>query len=167
MGASAGGCLAAATALLARDRGGPTLAGQLLLSPMLDDRADSPASVQTAGTGTWDRGWSQVAWRALLGSDAGGAGTSPFAAPARATDLSGLPPTFVDVGSAEPFRDEAVDYAARIWRAGGSAELHVWPGAFHGFDVFAPGARLSLAARAARTDWTRRLLTGAPPAPAH
>ncbi|MFE1751182.1 alpha/beta hydrolase fold domain-containing protein [Streptomyces anandii] len=79
-------------------------------------------------------------------------------APARAEDLSGLPPAFLDVGSAETFRDEVVAYASRIWQAGGAAELHVWPGGFHGFDGFVPQAALSRAARAAQLDWLRRLL---------
>jgi acetyl esterase/lipase len=83
---------------------------------------------------------------------------SPYAAPARATDLSGLPPTYLDVGSVDLFRDEDVDYVRRIWAAGGNAELHVWPGAYHGFESRVPHAPVSLAARAARTDWLRRVL---------
>lgn len=81
-----------------------------------------------------------------------------YAAPARASDLTGLPPTFLDVGSVETFRDEDVDFAVRLWRAGVAAELHVWPGAFHGFDGFAPTAALSLQARAAWLAWFRRVL---------
>ncbi|MFY7068090.1 alpha/beta hydrolase fold domain-containing protein [Nocardiopsis changdeensis] len=157
-GASAGGGLAAATALLARDRGGPALAAQLLIYPMLDDRNDSVSAHQMAGLGVWDRTSNDTGWNALLGGAAGGPDTSPYAAPARAADLSGLPPAFLDVGSAETFRDEVVDYAARIWRAGGVAELHVWPGAFHGFDSFAPHAALSRQATAARLPWLRRTL---------
>lgn len=68
------------------------------------------------------------------------------------------PPAFIDVGSAETFRDEDVTYASRIWQAGGSAELHVWPGGFHGFDGLVPQAALSVDARAARLGWLRRLL---------
>ena len=82
----------------------------------------------------------------------------PLAAPAREDDLAGLPPTFVDVGSAETFRDEAVAYAAALWRCGGEAELHVWPGGCHGFDFLAPAAALSRDAREARRRWLRRLL---------
>jgi len=91
-----------------------------------------------AGVGNWDRTANEAGWTALLGSDRGGPDVSPYAAPARATDLSGLPPAFIDVGSAETFRDEDIAYASRIWQAGGVAELHVWPGGFHGFDVLAP-----------------------------
>jgi acetyl esterase/lipase len=157
-GASAGGGLAAATALLARDRGGPALVGQLLLCPMLDDRNDTYSARQMAGLGVWDISFNQVGWSALLGDAQGGDDVSPYAAPARATDLSGLPPAFIDVGSAETFRDEAVDYASRIWRAGGSAELHVWPGGFHGFVLLAGQAAISQAAKAAVAPWLRRII---------
>ncbi|MEU4427742.1 alpha/beta hydrolase [Actinoplanes sp. NPDC024001] len=157
-GASAGGGLAAALALLARDRGGPALAGQMLLCPMIDDRNDTPSAVQMAGLGVWDRTSNDTGWTALLGAARGGPDVSPYAAPARATDLSGLPPAFIDVGSAETFRDEDVTYASRIWQAGGQAELHVWPGGFHGFDMMVPQAAVSQEARAARVRWLRRLL---------
>lgn len=157
-GGSAGGGLSAAVALLARDRGGPALLGQLLVYPMVDDRNDSPSAVQMGDTGTWGRTANDTGWTALLGAARGGPDVSPYAAPARERDLSGLPPAFIDVASAENFRDEDVAYALRIWRAGGSAELHVWPGGFHGFDVFAPQAQISQEARAARLRWLRRLL---------
>ena len=100
------------------------------MAPMLDDRNDSPSVVQMAGVDAWDRARNEFGWTALLGEARGGPDVSPYAAPARATDLSGLPPTFLDVGSAETFRSEVVDYASRIWLAGGRAELHVWPGGF-------------------------------------
>ncbi len=157
-GVSAGGGLAAALALMARDRGGPSLAGQLLMCPMLDDRNDTPSSWQMAGLGVWDHTANETGWSALLGGARGGPDVSPYAAPARATDLSGLPPAFIDVGSAETFRDEDVLYASRIWTAGGIAELHVWPGGFHGFTMMVPDAALSRAAAAAQLDWLRRLL---------
>lgn len=128
-GKSAGGGLAAALTLLNRDRGdGPAPAGQLLQCPMLDDRLDTPSAHQMADAGLWDRSSAAVAWQAYLGDRYGEPDLPPCAAPGRATDLSGLPPTYIDVGSAETFRDENVDYAHRIWRAGGDAELHVWPG---------------------------------------
>ncbi len=158
-GKSAGGGLAAALALLTRDRGGPTPIGQLLLCPMLDDRNTTFSSHQMAGVDIWDRTSNTTAWQALLGDRFGAADLPPYAAPARATDLSGLPPAYIDVGSAETFRDEDVAYADAIWRAGGRAELHVWPGAFHGFDSLAPEAALSQDARNARTRWLRRVLT--------
>lgn len=157
-GISAGGGLAAALALLARDGGWPPLAGQMLLCPMLDDRNDSPSAVQMAGHGAWDRTANATAWRAYLGDAAGGPDVPAHAAPARASDLTGLPPAFLDVGSAETFRDEVVDYAKRLWRSGCAAELHVWPGGFHGFDYFEPAAVLSRHAREARRRWLQRVL---------
>ena len=158
-GASAGGGLAAGVALMARDRKGPPLLAQLLQCPMLDDRNDSPSARQMRGLGIWDRTSNETGWNALLGESVrGGPEVSPYAAPARAIDLSGLPPAFIDAGSAETFRDEDVAYASRLWHAGGEAELHVWPGGFHGFDVVAPEAAISKDAINARTAWLRRLL---------
>jgi acetyl esterase/lipase len=156
-GASAGGGLTAAVALLARDRGGPALAGQLLLCPMLDDRNDTPSAWQ-ANAGPWTRSTNELGWTALLGDARGGPDVPPYAAPARAADLSGLPPAFIDVGSAETFRDEAVAYASLIWRCGGAAELHVWPGGFHAFAGFVPAAAVSQDSVAAPAKWLRRLL---------
>lgn len=158
VGGSAGGGLTAALALLARDRGGPRPIGQMLMCPMLDDRNDSASGHQMAGLGVWDRTSNETGWTALLGDLRGGPDVSPYAAPARAEDLSGLPPALLDVGSAETFRDETVDYASRIWQAGGVAELHVWPGGFHGYEGFAPQAALSQTTVAARLAWLRRLL---------
>jgi acetyl esterase/lipase len=159
-GGSAGGGLAAALALRARDQNGPELLGQMLIYPMLDDRNDTPSAHQMAGLGIWDRGANEFGWTALLGDARGGPDVSPYAAPARAADLAGLPPAFIDVGSAETFRDEDVAYASRIWQAGGRAELHVWPGGFHGFDGLAPTAQLSQDAREARVRWLNRLFNG-------
>ncbi|MEV0537104.1 alpha/beta hydrolase [Kitasatospora sp. NPDC050463] len=157
-GKSAGGGLAAALTLLTRDRGGPAPIGQLLLCPMLDDRDATFSSQQMAGLDTWDRTSNTTAWQALLGDRYGAADLSPYAAPARASDLSGLPPAYLDVGSAETFRDEGVAYAQALWQAGGQAELHVWPGAFHGFDTLAPRSALAREARDARSRWLRRIL---------
>lgn len=158
-GSSAGGGLAAGTALLARDRSGPALAGQMLMYPMLDDRDDTVSTAQIDGAGMWDRGSNRTGWTSLLGDRRGTDDVSIYAAPARATDLSGLPPTFIDCGSAEVFRDEDVAYATRIWAAGGQAELHVWPGGFHAFDAFAPHTALAKDMMAARDHWLARLLT--------
>jgi acetyl esterase/lipase len=156
-GASAGGGLAAGTALMARDRGGPALAGQLLIYPMLDDRNDTASARLFEGVGVWDRVSNHTGWSALLGDRCGTEDVSQYAAPARATDLSGLPATFLDVASTETFRDEGVAYAAALWNSGVATELHVWPGGFHGFDGFAPEARISVEAKAARRAWLSRL----------
>lgn len=157
-GASAGGGLSAGVALLARDRGGPRLAGQLLNCPMIDDRNDSVSSRQYDGIGAWDRHNNDTGWSALLGTDRSIGAVSPYAAPARATDVSGLPPAYIEVGAAEVFRAESVEYATRIWASGGAAELHVWSGAYHGFSGFSPDAVVSRAARAARASWVARIL---------
>jgi len=157
-GNSAGGALAAGLALLARDRGGPGLLGQILQCPMLDDRCGTPSLRQLEQAGLWDGLSNRAGWTALLGDKRGGPDVSCYAAPQRATDLSNLPPLFIDVGSVEALRDEAVSYAARVWQAGGQAELHVWSGAFHSFDHWVPDAAVSQAAKRARVDWLRRLL---------
>jgi acetyl esterase/lipase len=157
-GASAGGGLAAGVSLKVRDLGGPTLVGSLLVSPMIDDRIDTYPSQRISGIGVWDYTSNETGWTALLGDRRGTDAVSPYAAPARANNLSGLPPTYVDCTTTEVFRDEDVAFASKIWAQGGSAELHVWPGGFHGFDALAPTARLSLEARAARVRWLRRVL---------
>ncbi|MGP4019049.1 alpha/beta hydrolase [Saccharopolyspora sp. 5N708] len=157
-GGSAGGGLTAALALLARDRNGPKIIGQLAMCPMLDDRNDTPSARQMAGRGVWDRTSNEVGWACLLGAACGSADVSGYAAPARVADLAGLPPAYIDVGAAETYRDEAVTYVTRIWQAGGDAELHVWSGGFHGFDQMAPDAAVSWDARQARTRWLHRIL---------
>lgn len=156
-GGSAGGGLAAGVALLARDRRGPRLAGQVLLYPMLDDRDATGSTHDIDGVGVWDRGSNVLGWTSLLGDRVRTDAVSIYAAPARATDLSGLPPAFIECGSAEVFRDEDVAYASAIWAAGGVAELHVWPGGFHGFDGLAPQSALAQDAVDARDRWIRRL----------
>lgn len=155
-GGSAGGGLSAGVALLARDRGGPALAGQLLLCPMIDDRNDSPSTVEYATGGVWTRDANGFGWQSLLDG-----AVSCYAAPSRAMDLSGLPPAFIEVGAAEIFRDEDIAYADALWQAGVPAELHVWAGAYHGFDRIAPHSEVAAAALAARSSWLRRVLGGA------
>jgi acetyl esterase/lipase len=142
-GASAGGGLAAGTALLARDRGAPPLQFQLLLEPMLDDRAITHSSTEYDGSVVWDRNDNRLGWAALLGTRFGTDDVSPYAAPARAADLGGLPPALVDVGEVETFRDESIDYAQRLAAAGVSTEFHMYRGAFHGFDLLAPDSALA------------------------
>ncbi|WP_440312971.1 alpha/beta hydrolase [Leucobacter chromiireducens] len=159
MGGSAGGGFAAAVSLMARDRGGPAIAGQLLLCPMLDNMNTSVSSMQYDGIGTWQRDANLLAWQCVLGDALAFSETAPaYAAPARADDLSGLPPAFVEVGAAEMFRDEDVSYTRRIWETGGDAELHVWSGGCHGFDMYAPEAEITRAALASRDSWLRRIL---------
>ena len=156
-GGSAGGGLAAACSLMARDRGGPALAGQMLIYPMLDDRTAKGSARELDGEGIWDSGSNQTAWAMLLGDRRGQDGVSRYAAPARASDLSGLPPAYLELGSVDTLRDEDLSYARRIWAAGGNAELHVWPGGFHAFDLVAPGSALARAALEVRLAWLRRI----------
>jgi acetyl esterase/lipase len=158
-GASAGGGLAAGVALLTRDRKGPKLTGQMLICPMLDDRDRTVSSNQFDGLGLWDRASNVLGWTALLGSRRVSDDVSIYATPARAKDLSHLPPAFIDCGSAEVFRDEDVAYASALWAAGVQAELHVWPGGFHGFDMIVPTSPISQAAIAARDAWIKRHLS--------
>ncbi|MFM9500314.1 alpha/beta hydrolase [Streptomyces galilaeus] len=159
VGGSAGGGLAAAITLKARDDSdGPALAGQLLMYPMLDDRNETVSSHQIDGIGVWDRTSNFTGWNAVLGDRRGTDDVSIYEAPSRATDLSGLPPTYLEVGSAEVFRDEVVAYASSIWAAGGSADLHVWAGGFHLYELVAADTVIGTASREARTSWVRRTL---------
>lgn len=134
-GESAGGGLAAALALLARDRGGPAIAHQSLIYPMLDDRTCITRLPEHLGAFVWTPQANSFGWRSLLGQEPGSADISPYAAPARAEDLAGLPPAFICVGALDLFLVEDMDYARRLIEAGVAAELHVYPGAYHGFDV--------------------------------
>lgn len=143
---------------MARDRQGPALIGQVLMYPMLDDRDRTVSSAQFEGVGVWDRGSNAMGWTALLGERRGTDDVSVYAAPARASDLAGLPPAFIDCGSAEVFRDEDVAYATALWHAGVQAELHIWPGGFHGFDLTAPHTALAHAMTATRNAWVARTL---------
>lgn len=134
-GTSAGAGLAAALAMLARDRGEVPLRFQVLDAPMIDDR-QLTASSRLDNLPVFDRRSSEFGWRCYLGPLHGSPDVPPYAAPARATDLAGLPPAYVCVGGADGFRDEAVDYATRLDRAGVPTELHVHPGAPHGVKRF-------------------------------
>ena len=134
MGESAGGGLAAGLALLARDRGEYSLAFQHLIYPMIDDRTcTAEAPHPHAGEYVWTAKSNHFGWSSLLGQEPGGEGVSPYAAAARATDLSGLPPTFIASGALDLFLEEDLDYARRLVRSGVPVELHVYPGAFHAF----------------------------------
>lgn len=157
-GASAGGGLAAGLALMARDRAFPKLAGQLLDSPMLDDRNRTVSSHQFDGLGVWDRVTNDVGWTALLGEGHASREVSPYAAPARADDLGGLPPTYLLAAGGEVFRDEAVEYASRVWAAGGSLDLHVYAGAMHSYKQLAPDSPVSRAAARGMDDWLGRMV---------
>jgi acetyl esterase/lipase len=157
-GASAGGGLAAGLALLARDRGEVTIAFQLLIYPMVDDRNMTPSSHAITHPSVWNRDANIAGWRAYLGGEIGADDVPPYAAPARASDLSGLPPAYIAVGELDLFLDEDVEYGQRLLQAGVTTELHVYPGAFHGSDTFVAGSELSQRWVSDRNDALRRAL---------
>ncbi|MFN4002424.1 alpha/beta hydrolase [Microcella sp.] len=150
IGESAGGGLAASLALMARDRGEIALAGQVLAYPMLDDRTDSPAAAHPRMLRLWNGPSNRLGWGMYLGAGTAGPAATPLdaaelerAVPARRTDLSGLPPTWIGVGTLDLFHSEDVEYARRLTAAGVPTELHVIAGAYHGFDASEPAAAVS------------------------
>jgi acetyl esterase/lipase len=159
-GASSGGGLAAGVALWARDSGEVALDGQLLVYPMLDDRQRTVSATAVTDPRVWHRDLNHRAWAAYLSGLGPDDEVPPYAAPARAADLAGLPPTWLATAELDAFVDEDVDYAARLLAAGVSTELHVYPGAVHGFDLFAPDAAVSRRFARERTAAFRRLLGG-------
>ncbi len=146
-GQSAGGGLVIATSMMVRDRGGPEIIFQMPIYPMLDDRHETPSSYEIVDIGIWDREASIEAWNWYLG----GKDADPYAAPSRATSLKGLPPTFIDVGELDLFRDENIIFAQRLLEAGVTTEFHLYPGAYHASENFAPDADLS------KTIWSKRI----------
>ncbi|HLI08762.1 MAG TPA: alpha/beta hydrolase [Ktedonobacteraceae bacterium] len=147
-GASAGGGLTAALALLTRDRGEVPLIFQLLIFPMLDDRTVTVTEPHPyTGEFIWTPEANRFGWSALLGQEPGGPDVSPYAAAARAEHLEGLPPTFISVGALDLFLEEDLEYARRLMRAGVPTELHVYPGAFHGFNMVADAKVSQMAVR--------------------
>jgi acetyl esterase len=151
-GVSAGGALAAAVALMARDRGGPVVAFQMLMFPVLDDRMET-ASMTLVGTPLFDGPGAARMWSSYL--DGNRSTISPYAAPARAEDLHGLPPTYLVTGEFDPLRDEGIAYALRLLAADVSVELHNFAGGFHAFDAF-PSA-VSTRAANEQVEWLRRI----------
>lgn len=153
-GPSAGGGLAASAAQLNRDRGGPPLAWQLLIYPMLDDRHDNAAGQQDIPRWLWHRELSLYAWS--LYAEEGGA--SPYAAAMRGEDLTGLPPACLVCGDLDLFRDDTIAYAQRLMQAGIPVELSIQPGGVHGFDVFAPDSQLASRANALMSAALRQIV---------
>lgn len=153
-GGSAGGGLTIAISMLARDRGFPALRFQMPIYPMIDDRNETPSSYEITDIGLWDRAGNIEAWKWYLGDGK----PDQYAAPARSEDLTGLPPTFIDVGTVDLFRDEDITFAMRLMQAGVPTELHVNPGAYHAAEVFAPECELSGVIWARRIEALRRAL---------
>ena len=131
-GGSAGGGLAACLALVARDRGGPAICFQYLGIPELDDRLDTPSMQRFHDTPMWSRPQAERSWEWYLGDAYGSDEVSPYAAPARATDVAGLPPAYISTMEFDPLRDEGILYALKLLAAGVTVELHSFPGTFHG-----------------------------------
>jgi acetyl esterase/lipase len=153
-GASAGGGLVIAVALMARDRGGPALKFMMPIYPMLDDRNETASSQEITDIGIWDRAGNIEAWAWYLG----GKPADQYAAPARAEDLAGLPPSYIDVGTVDLFRDEDMAFAQRLMAAGVPTELHVNPGSYHASETFAAEAALTRRIWAMRIDALRRFV---------
>jgi acetyl esterase/lipase len=143
-GDSAGAAFAAAVTLMARDRGGPRIALQVLTVPVTDDRMETPSMKAFTDTPVWDAVKSGHMWRHYLGE--GGGEVSPYAAPNRATDLSGLPAAYVMTAEYDSLRDEGIDYAQRLMAAGVPVELHVFPGTYHSFDVLGAATQIGIRA---------------------
>jgi acetyl esterase/lipase len=142
MGESAGGGLATAIAMLARDRHGPAPAKQILIYAMLDDRNARP-DARLAPFASWTYDDNVTGWRGLLGARYGSDTVPPTASPARATDLNHLPPAYIEVGQLDIFCNEDIAYALRLSQAGIPVELHVHPGAPHGFELIAPASKVA------------------------
>ncbi|MCK9494893.1 MAG: alpha/beta hydrolase [Dehalococcoidia bacterium] len=159
-GGSAGAGLAAGLALLVRDRGQIALCYQHLVYPMLDDRNETASSHAILDSRVWNRTCNAVGWNAYLGGRAGAPDVEAYAAPARATDLSGLPPTYICIGTLDLFLDEDIAYARALLAAGVPTELHVYPGAFHGSTGSVPNSALSRRWRADELASIRRALLG-------
>jgi len=156
-GVSAGGGLAAALALHVRDHGGPALMFQLLIYPMLDDRQVTPSS--QANVPLWPPAANRFGWQSYLAHRWGTDEVDHYAAPARASDVTGLPPAYIYVGGLDGFLDECSDYANRLLHAGVHADLHVYPGVPHGFDGMAPKARVTRRAQRDVHEWLGHMLT--------
>jgi acetyl esterase len=160
-GVSAGGALAAAVALMARDFGIVQPIYQLLLYPVLDDRMNTPSMLALRDTPLWNGRSSILMWQHYLGADFQGE-PSPYAAPARASDLSGLPAASITTGEFDPLRDEAIEYAHRLMQAGVSVELHVVPGVIHAFDGLVPDSKLATRVRESRFAALRTVVARTP-----
>jgi acetyl esterase len=158
-GISAGAGLAAAVALAVRDRGGPALRLQLLETPVVDDRVESPSMQAFNDTPLWTRENAKLSWTAYLGEDRPDP-VPAYAAPIRADDLSGLPPAFVVTCEFDPLRDEGIAYAQRLIAAGVPTDLHHYARTFHGSSGAGAGTRISARMIADRIDAVRRALLG-------
>jgi acetyl esterase/lipase len=153
-GGSAGGGLVLAVVLMARDRNSMSFKYMLPIYPMIDDRNETSSTHEVTEIGIWDRAGNIEAWNWYLG----GKSADGYAAPARATDLSGLPPAFIDVGELDAFRDEDTEFALRLLKSGVACEFRIYPGAYHASEIFAPEADLSKRIVAGRVEAIKRFI---------
>ncbi|KAM0558040.1 hypothetical protein ACHAPJ_005207 [Fusarium lateritium] len=157
-GGSGGAPLTVGMTMMCRNNSQEFPCALLAMTPMLDDRNCTVSSRQYASDGPWCSNVNRRAWGLTLGKESGGEPVGDVIAPARASNLKGFPPTFVDAGECEVFRDEAVAFASQLWKCGVSAELHVWPGAYHGFDLWARGVPVARASIDVKKSWVTRIL---------
>lgn len=156
-GASAGGGLATSLSLLARDRKGPSIAFQMPLYPMIDHRNITASTYEITDKRVWNRECNINAWEMYLGAS-DKANVSPYASPALASDLSGLPPTYTFIGDLDVFRDETIDYVKRLSHSGVPTEFHLYPGCFHGFEAVVTNSEISQRAAAQLVQTLKRAL---------
>lgn len=157
-GISGGAAPTASVAKLSKTRQYPKICAQILSTPMLDDRNITVSARQFEHGTLWCGATNRMAWDLALGPKSGSPDVDELISPARSVDLSGLPPAYIDVGECEVFRDEAVAYASQIWKCGGTAELHVWPGSYHGSFLFEVEVPVSKSAVNAQRDFIRRFV---------
>ncbi|KAG9241245.1 Alpha/Beta hydrolase protein [Calycina marina] len=161
-GISGGGIVAAAICLMARDRKNPSvpIKGLMLYAPQLDDRCETLSDLQFEYGNPTSTKWVRACWDLVLPNIRGTSQVTPYQAPARAEDYSNLPSTYIDAGECEVLRDQAVQFATNMWRGGSTCELHIWPGAYHIFEMInKPEHPLIQSAKAAKRNWFQRIMT--------
>jgi acetyl esterase/lipase len=161
-GVSGGGIVAMAVCLMARDRKNPSIPikGLMLYAPQLDDRCETLSDKQYEYGNPTSTPWVRACWDLVLPDIRGTDKVTPYHAPARAEDYSNLPPTYVDAGECEVLRDQAVHFATNMWRCGSTCELHIWPGAYHIFEMINDANHLLIqSSKAAKTNWFKRMMT--------
>jgi len=149
-GASAGGGLGCALALLAHERGVVRPVFQLISYPMIDDRTATRTDIDETGFRLWSNKSNRFGWQCYLGMSPGSPGVSGLAAPSRYEDFAGVAPAWIGIGKLDLFYDETIAYAARLRAAGVPCEVYEVPGAFHGFDALRPKASITIAYRNAQ-----------------
>ncbi|KAF2420723.1 alpha/beta-hydrolase [Tothia fuscella] len=161
-GISGGGIVATAVCLMARDKKIPSIPikGLMLYAPQLDDRCETLSDQQFEFGNPTSTKWVRACWDLVLPDIRGTEKVTAYHAPARAEDYSNLPATYIDAGECEALRDQAVQFATNMWKGGSTCELHIWPGAYHIFEMInKPELPLIQAAKAAKSSWFKRIMT--------